>query len=225
MSNLPAIRTDNSLVPAAVMQDPFMALALSLERPDMDGEILKFVRGHWCAGKDGEKSMDGAKLVAHVNSLMWGWRKWVDKRIVDQRLGFVADGSKPHHREELGDMDENLWPVNGRGEQNDPWQFGFFLQLFDLEDRSSKFVWAATSGGARKEIGALSRAYAERRHPSALPVVILEGDFYRHKSYGRIDTPQLSIVGWIDEEMPVAQAQANKPVTEVNRELDDEIPF
>jgi hypothetical protein len=208
-----------------MMQNPFMALALSLVRPDMDGEPLKFVRGHWSAGKDGEKSMDGAKLFACVNGLMWGWRKWVDKHIVDQRLGFVGDGSKPDHRDELGDMDENLWPLNGRGEPNDPWQFAFFLQFLDLNDRTIKYIWAASSAGARREIGCLCRAYAQRQSANALPVVMLEADYYRHRNYGRIDTPELSIVGWIDEETVAAQAQVSKPVTDVACDLNDEIPF
>jgi hypothetical protein len=220
VTNLPSLTTYNPLAPADMMQDPFMALALSLERPDMDGEILKFNRGRWSAGKDGERRMDGVKLVACVDGLTWGWRKWVDKRIVDQRLGLIANGSKPHIRAELGDMDEDLWPLNSRGEANDPWQFGFFLQLLDLEDRSKKFVWPATSFGARKEIGVLSKAYAQRPASNARPVVMLEAGFYRHKDYGRVDTPELNIVGWVGEETPAPDVRVS---AEANNDLNDEI--
>jgi hypothetical protein len=223
---LPTTTTSNTALATPGTQDPFAALALVLLRPDVQGDIIKFIRGHWSTGKDGERGMDGARLVARMDKLMSGWRKWVNRQVVDARLGMVADGYEPPRRSDLGDTDENLWPVDDDGVPTDCWQFSFFLQFVDPSDSSIKYIWVAATHGAQKEIGAMSQAYADKRKhsPNALPLVELSSDFYRHRKYGRVDTPQLDIIGWVGEETPVPQAQVSSQANP-NSDIDDEIPF
>jgi hypothetical protein len=216
-----------ALVPAGAHADPFKALADRLHQPGMDGELLKFIRGRWAAGKDGEQGMDGAKLVARADLLMVGWQRWENKKVTDRRVGLIGEHYTPHHRAELGDMDESAWPRDNNGRSIDPWQLAYFLQFHAPDDPSIKYVWTASSKGAQKEIGALSGAYSHKRQfsPNALPLVALGSDYYKHEIYGRVDVPQLDVVGWASEEVPAVQAQVSNPVTNPNSDIDDEIPF
>jgi hypothetical protein len=131
-------------------------------------------------------------------AVFWGWRKWVDSKIVDSNVGFVADRSfQPKERNELDDTDSDSWPLNTRGERNDPWQYGYYLRLSD-EDGGDVYAWAATSDGARKAIGALTTAYNNHRHRGlgGLPVVKLGTSSYKHRQYGKVDKPVIEVVAW-----------------------------
>jgi hypothetical protein len=193
------IRDSNTAVAEVNWADPFASLANSLSQPGMQGEPIKFSKGRWLAGRGtSETDASGKLLVADVENLMTGWRCWKDKRLTDQLVGLVAEGFKPPQRNELGDVDSSKWEIDSGGNATDPWQFGFYLRLTDPETEEAAFSWAATSHGAKRAIGDLARAYAgqlKKTHPyRCSPVVKLASDFYKHRDYGRVDTPKLEIV-------------------------------
>ena len=180
------------------------------------GRVIKFSKeGHWIVGIEEEKH-DGEKMLADVADLTVGWRKWMDGRIVDANIGFVSAGFQPKAREELDDVDETSWPKNSRGESNDPWQFGYYIQLFDEDGQA--FTWSATSAGAKRAVGNICRQFAKKK---INPIVKLGASSYRHNEYGKINTPELAVVGWSDEEPPKPALTVTKPAVE----LDDSIPF
>jgi hypothetical protein len=205
--------------------DPFAALAASLSAPGMQGEPLKFSKGRWFAGRsDAEQDVGGKLLIADLENLMTGWRRWRDKRITDQMVGLVADNFKPPQRNDLGDLDERDWERDSAGKPSDPWQFGFFLRLVD-PDSEEAFAWSATSNGARRAMGDLVNAFARRRRKnpeSCIPVVRLDSDFYRHKDFGRVDVPKFEIVEWrASDTAPSLPA----PDGSDHARMDDDIPF
>jgi hypothetical protein len=219
-------RTNSTAVVSSdVDYDPFAALAASLSQPGMQGEPLKFSKGRWFAGRtDAEQDVGGKMLIADLENLMTGWRRWWDKKITDQVVGLVVDNFKPPQRNDLGDLDESGWERDSAGKPSDPWQFGFFLRLVDPDSEES-FAWAATSNGARRAIGDLVSAFAKRRrkHPeSCIPLVRLECDFYKHQSYGRVDVPKFEIVEWhASDTAPSLPA----PDGSDDARMDDGIPF
>ena len=160
--------------------------------------------------------MSGQTLLADVVHLVVGWRKWVDSKVTETDIGFVAEGFFPKSREELDDNDERNWPLNKSGQRQDPWQFGYTLRLTSSDGQS--YIYHATSYGAKGAIGDLCSAFARKR---VNPYVILSSSSYRHKAYGKMFNPLLTVVGWeSDEEVRSLPA---KPTAE----FDDssEIPF
>jgi hypothetical protein len=178
--------------------DPFREMANAMRsRTGFDGTILKFSKGCWTAGKDAT-DMGDKELIAHVDQLMYGWTKWEDKKPVDYHVGFVRDRYKPPRRRELGDND----PGKCERRDQDPWQLTFFLPLTDPND-GELFVYSTTSRGGKDALANLQDAFADNRehHPKdadKLPLTGLSSDHYPHPDYGRVETPELDIVRWVD---------------------------
>jgi hypothetical protein len=190
------------------------------------GTPLKFSKGRWFRGYgNDERPADGLELIADVPSLMVGWRKWVDKKIVNTALGHVAENFRAPSRNDLGDLDESQWERDANGQPKDPWSFGFYLRLVDPKDEES-YQYAAMSNGARRAVADLIKTFTKQRKKDAahcLPVVRLAADFYKHKDYGRIDTPKLAIVGWHDS--GCAAAAVPDPDGSDDADMSDSIPF
>jgi hypothetical protein len=218
-------RTNNTAVVSSDVHDPFAALAASLSQPGMQGEPLKFSKGRWFAGRsDAEQEVGSKILIADLENLMTGWRRWWDKRITDQVVGLVVDNFKPPQRNDLGDSDERDWERDSAGKPSDPWQFGFFLRLVD-PDSEEAFAWSATSNGARRAMGDLVNAFAKRRRKnpeSCIPLVRLASDYYKHKDFGRVDVPKFEIVEW-----HATDAAPSLPATDGSDDgvMNDSIPF
>jgi hypothetical protein len=215
-----------------------MAAAMR-SRNGFDAKMISFRKGSWSSssGKDGA-GMDGAELIALVDQLMLGWTKWVDRRPADYRLGFVRDCYRPPMRGDLGDSDSAKWERRNR-EAVDPWEFGFYLPLFDAA-AGQTYIYTTSTQGGRDCLADLQEAYADHTEAGKQPLVKLSGDRYDHRTYGEVETPKLAIVRWVDApeiaiKPPAAAAltinrgvagtliehQAVKPAPVI----DDDIPF
>jgi hypothetical protein len=218
--------------------DPFEQLA----NEESSVTLVKFSKGEWTIA--GELA-NGIHLVAHMTQLIKGWRKWKDREIVDTNLGYVAERFQPKERDELGDLDQDHWPLGPNGAPKDPWEYGLHLLLSDHEGRRYKF--SAISKGGRNAIGDLSARYRKRLSADALPIVSLETTGYRHPTFGKVDVPLLKVVDWTNgasnaepaTELPVSITSGPPQRTQVSKEgpnesdpnegeyapLEDDIPF
>ena len=109
------------------------AFAAAARSRVFEGTALKFVKGAWLSGKD-ELNMTGHKLVAIADRVSSGWTCWRDKKPIDARVGFVAEGFVPPRRSDLPDRDESQWEKDKQGHPKDPWQFGISMQLLDGDE-------------------------------------------------------------------------------------------
>jgi hypothetical protein len=204
-----------------VISDPYAHLA-KVAAEESGGAILKFAKGDWPSNDD---VLNGATMLADVAGLMIGWRKWVDSKIVDANIGYVADGFVPKNRKELGDLDAAEWPTNKSGERPDPWQYGLFLRL--AADDGQVYTWSATSSGAKRAVGDLTRQVIRKR---LNPLVRLATSNYRHRVYGKVVVPSLEVVGWADPDTALAPPTQAEPVAALSAQkqpvdLDDDLPF
>jgi hypothetical protein len=184
------------------------------------GRIIKFSKdGHWIAGLD-EENLDGCKMLADMDNLAVGWRKWKDSKIVANDVGFVRDNFIPKERNELDEVNEATWPKNNSGLPNDPWQWAYYLRFID-ED-GNIYMWTASSSGARRCIGELSRQY---RRKLTNPIVELSAGSYKHRQYGKINTPVLKVVDWSDDTPALTDARPKPGAAPAPVDLDDSIPF
>jgi hypothetical protein len=86
-------------------------------------------------------------------------------------------------------------------------------------------VFVTASHGGRQAIAQLCSVVGRnvRKGP---PIIRLAVRSYRHKTYGKIETPDFPIVGWTDA-LPVSEppAPAHIITPGAATELDDAIPF
>jgi hypothetical protein len=172
------------------------------------GPLLKFVKGHYYVG-DTEVPA-GREYVAQMQSVACGWVRFADKKVVDQKIGKIADGFRMPERETLGDLDQSKWEVDSKGPR-DPWVTQWYLPLLDTE--SGEFVVFVTgSNGGQRAIGNLCRNYGSNPH-RGMPIVQIGVRGYKHKEHGRIEEPEIKIIAW------------EKPQSSLSAELNDRVPF
>jgi hypothetical protein len=204
-------------------EDPFSAFE-QVAHQESSSTVLKYNKDEWTAN---DMPMDGNILTANMIDLCHGWRKWVDKKIVATDIGFIRNKFVPKQRNELDDHDETKWSVDRDGKPQDPWSWGYYLQLMDEE--GSTFVWTASSAGARGAIGDLAKKYAKKR---VNPIVKLSSSSYRHPQYGKVFVPVLEVEGWEEAAPPPLASGPASPLLPPTKEqpalaerIDDEIPF
>jgi hypothetical protein len=102
------------------------------------------------------------------------------------------------------------------GEPRDPWCRQWYLPLIAVE--SGTFLTFVTgSTGGDDAIGDLCRIYGNKMR---LPIVALKTRSYKHKKYGRIETPEFQIVRW-DTASPTIVPTSEDPGAGMDYEISD----
>jgi hypothetical protein len=182
------------------------------------GKLLKFAKGHYESGDDEIKL--GTELVAHVDQIARGWVKFADGKLVGQHIAKIAERTRLPERDELGDLDQSKWEADAKGERRDPWVLQWYLPLSDMSSGDVLTFVSASHGGV-SAIGKLCSIYGRRRGTGPLPVIKLAVRSYKHKDYGRIETPDFTVVGWDDPAGPSLSAAEPSH----SDEMSDSIPF
>jgi hypothetical protein len=166
----------------------------------LGGKLLKFTKGHYFVGDD-EIAL-GREYVAYPLRWVRGWVKFVDGKLVEQRIGCIADGFVMPNRDELGDTDEASWPKDSAGKVKDPWQRQCYLPLEDCENNEI-VVFVSGSHGGRGAISDLV-SVAAKNLASGDPRIKLGVGSYRHREYGRVEVPDFAVQGWTgkDDSVP-----------------------
>jgi hypothetical protein len=197
--------------------NPWLEVATALDR-FVGAPFVKFNKQGEFAISDTEAIPAGTRCIAHVDEVLFGWRKWADNKVVDTRMGRVADRHVPAQRNELGDTDERQWEVQDDGSRRDPWQFTASLPLSRL-DTGEAYLFSTSSKGGIRAINGLTRTYGSRVRAkgdkAGLPVVELQPDHYKHSLYGKIYFPCLRVVNWTGAD--------GEPLS-VGADLEDAIP-
>jgi hypothetical protein len=210
-------------LPAVQYDNPFLEAAA--EAGGEFGRILKFVKGEWQIGED--TVPEGTEYVAYLDQLLRGWVQFADGAVVDRRIERVATGVKLPNREELGNTDPQQWEKDDSGVARDPWVKQWFLPMTSVEtDDCAVFITGSRGGSAA--IGSLCRVYGRTDRKGLLPIIALKTRSYKHRQYGKIETPDLPIVGWhgappIQTATPPAQLTPH--AGSAVGDMDDEVPF
>jgi hypothetical protein len=217
-----AQRGNTAMVKAAsaaltVGDNPWLEISTELDK-FLGAPLLRFTKQGEFAISDVESIPDGTRCIAHADEITLGWIKWVDGRPApepDRHVGRVADKFIPPQRDKLGDDDPRQWEQQD-GEPRDPWQFQMTVPVSRL-DTGESYQFATGSKGGLACVSKLTRAYGRRTQeekPPGLPIVELKADSYKHRTYGKIFTPSMVIVGWTDG--------SGKPLSRAD-DLNDEI--
>lgn len=202
----------------------FEQYAEAANRNRIIGDLLKFSKGDWLAGRNADVVPMGTRLIANMDDLMVGWVRWSDNKPGDSHLGRVLEAYQPPKRQDLGDLDEAEWDVDvATGKPKDPWQFSNVLVLKE-QDGEQLYTFNASSKGAIGSVAALCGSYGKmmRQRPDEFPLVELGFDSYRHsnKAYGIIKTPVFKVAGWAPKSGVVAAMIGEAANAEADREAE-----
>jgi hypothetical protein len=172
---------------------PFNAKALAVSLKGIKKEVgptLNFLKmgkdGIWSWGKEENEVDESEQLLINPAGFKHGYVCWAQKG--SAKLGeTMTDLGSPI-------PDHGPAPDGGRG-----WDFQLGVHL-KLVSENLDLLWASASFGGKKEISRIADEVGtklEEGSEDCVAVVTLGSDSYQHKEYGKIYTPELSIVKWI----------------------------
>jgi hypothetical protein len=207
----PGSRSTGTAVAPSWM-DPFAAYGASVGQ---QGDFLTFNKGEYQAGQDKVEIKLGTRLVANMPGFRRGWRRWQDKKVVEDLTSLLTEMQPQQRRAELGDTDESLWDRSPEGKPVDPWVLTDIIEFAD--PRTGKiYIFGTGAVTYKRALGKLCTAYSQhnRMQPGMLPIIELQRDSYNHSIFGKTYIPDFKVVGWTDENAP-----------SVDSDADDDIPF
>jgi hypothetical protein len=172
-------------------ENPYLGVAA--EAGGGFGKILKFVKGEYLVGED--TVSEGTECIAYLDQLARAWIKFEDGAIVDRKIELVVSGKKLPNREELGDNDKKKWETDDNDKPRDPWVKQWLMPLVKVDDQDW-MVFVSSSKGGNTAIGTLCGIYGRSDRKGLLPIIALKVRSYKHHEYGKIETPDMPIVGW-----------------------------
>jgi hypothetical protein len=188
---------------AALQPNPFEAYGDAATGNRIVGRLLKFNKGDYLIGRDGEVISTGTEMVPVMDSLLAGYINWRDNAPIEQIMGKVVDGYVPPRRADLGDQDESLWERDENGKARDPWQRSNYLVMVSRTSLTDVYTFTAASKGGLDAVGELCKVYGRhiRQQPDAYPVIRLDSGAYLHpnKTFGRVKFPTFPVIGWLDK--------------------------
>ena len=205
-----------NLPPAAVAAfDEYLA-ATSGE----SAEILKYKKGKWTSGANQVAIDLATQMAVDITAISDGHVKWTDRKPISSAMRRVIAGPFTP-REELGDLDEDLWPTDPVSDKlRDPWARTMSVGLKDIVNWT-EYLYSTSSIGGLNTLRRLLRSIRAgiAKGLTGVPIVALQSDSYVHDLYDEVFTPQLPIVAWKSE----AELMGSEP--DLDSELSDEISF
>ena len=181
--------------------------------------FLKYVKSEWLAGVSQDAIEIGTEMAVDIASIRDGHLKWIKKQPVAEAMRPVIEGPFTP-REELGDMDESLWPRDEENRPKDPWSRTMSVLLKDPETWE-EFLYATGSRGGIYAIQKLLRAIRTGLHKdeTGIPITALETDSYMHHEHGKVHVPALPLRSWKSEK------ELTTGEDDFDADLDDEVGF
>ena len=180
-----------------------------------DGKVGKFVRT-----QDETEIPAGTELTCLFDLTEGGWIRFHGAgNPPDIKMGPVFGGFMPAKREELGDLDQDLWEKDLGGKPADPWQHQIRLPL--LAKDGELLIFQTTSVTGRRAVGNLLNHCNRmaKKEPGFYPVVQLKTGGFQHR-----DTR----VGWVRhpcrDRRQGAERNAEAGKVSMADDMDDEIP-
>jgi hypothetical protein len=205
-------------------------LEIAKENGNRLGKLLKFDKGLWEIGDD--EVPEGTEYIVLMHQLAREWVKFEDNSPTERLRFPVANRVPPPPREELSDNDSSQWEIGGDGNPRDPWTLQWQLPMV-TRALGDLVVFITSSKGGNNCIADLCGIYGSSPRNGLLPIVALKTRSYKHKTYGKILTPELPIVGWDSGYAPPSAAPSASPSPSLSDGggevldvvMDDEIPF
>jgi hypothetical protein len=163
--------------------------------------------GEWSYGQDDTVVGEDDHVYIDPNGFVHGWQLWADTDlpgVSSELLGEV-----------LAPMDQLLPPIpttNPAPAKGGEWKP---LLGFSAVTGGVKLVYSTTSYGGKAAFGELAEEFqthfAKGGAKSPIAVVALSSQSYKHKKYGKLYNPVLTVMDWVAALPAAAAAEEAKP--------------
>jgi hypothetical protein len=193
------------------------------------GRILTFVKGDYFLDK--EEIPLGSEFKVHTKEWVQVWINF-DTRPITQKIYRVARGQKAPDRETLGNLDRSKWLDGFNNQPKDPWVLQYLIPFESLET-GEIVAFRTSSWGGRRAVAELATlcAFKSKRGEPSLPTVKLDKSSFQSKSYGKIQQPQFTIIGFdndVGERHEINMdpgGNGSAGSAGAAAQVDDEVPF
>jgi hypothetical protein len=202
MSNLVAFKSAG--LPAVASLAQSLRAIAPREAPGV--AILKMDRtGHWVFGSDQDEAEAGSTWAVNPFAFVHGWIAWGDGEVLGEMMASVSEPLPEHG------------PVPAGAKKGWEQQVGMSLKCLTGEDKGLEVRYSSTSVGGKRGVQTIAAAIAgqvEKDPSKPVPVIVLNKEFYQHKSFGKIYTPLFDVQSWIGME---GEEEPTEPSTEPTR--------
>jgi hypothetical protein len=215
------------------------------------GKLLKFSGKNWTtgSGKNREDVPKGLQLV--VLKFACAWVKWAKKEGRSMPVEYIWEvpGKPLPIVSGLPDRDQSKWLVNDANEPMDPWQHTRFMFLADPHS-GKEYTYSNSSYSGKLAITDLSQQVRNMRKATRQPVMPLVGlgwELWETRYNKNATRPVFEVMGWrggggVSEDThtstplikgydtdeggePDDGVPEARPSPNIQKDLDDEIPF
>jgi hypothetical protein len=158
--------------------------------------------GTWVYGIDANEVPEDMAFYVHPAGFQHGYVAW------------ESDNGGTKLGEVMGPVNEEIPPTGPVPDGADGWQFQLGIGLMSVDDREA-MVYRATSVGGKRAIANLGTEISgklESGDPKCVPLVTLSSESYKHKKYGKIFNPVITITGWATVEQAAEEAPTKPAV-------------
>lgn len=154
--------------------------------------LLRMMKsGQWVFGANNEEVQDGSTWVVNPMSLRHGWSCWVEgvgkNTLKGEVMSMVTQALPPQ-------------PPEIEGTAYKP-QKSMELKCLDGDDAGTEVLYKCNSYGGLKAFDALLLEFHKRipiERVYLCPTIQLGHDHYTHPQWGRVETPEFTLTGWVD---------------------------
>ena len=162
--------------------------------------------GEWSYGTDDTVVGEDDLVYIDPNGFVHGWQLWANTDLPGVSSELLGEVLVPMH-EALPPMPTNH-PAPQKGGE---WKqlLGFSAVLGDI-----KLVYTTTSYGGKAAFGAMAEEFGKhlaKTTKTPIAVVSLSSESYKHKKYGKLYNPVLTVVDWVATLPVVAEAPPPAP--------------
>ena len=164
--------------------------------------LLKLTKqGIWVFGIDNEVLPSGTHLIANPASLASGYIAWWMGKIEGEIMQPLSMG--PVDATKLAPVNSGGVPPGKKEASGRGWESQASVDLMTQDKTPLNLIYKASSLGGMKTLLGLAGdiVVGMQEHPDHVyPVIEVSQDSYQHKEWGKVYTPLLAIVGWLDAE-------------------------
>lgn len=168
--------------------------------------------GTWVFGIDNEAFDTDTLLIGNPSSLASGYIAWYQGKIEAEIMQPLSLG--PVDPAKLGPVNSGSIPPGKKDASGRGWETQASIEFVSQEDVPLNLIYKVSSLGGMKALLELAGGIAVGLSENAkrvYPVIKLETDSYQHKEWGRVFTPSLVIVAWLNENGNQIQDVHNLP--------------
>ena len=184
MSNEITVFTDNT--PANQALKALAAAAMEGSNP-----FMRFTKGAWTWGMESIAVADDERWALNGSTIQVGFIAWHESQIEGEKMVTIGEGNVSS-----GDLP----PVQAK----DGWQQAAGINMKRVKPAGGpEVVWKTSSFGGRKlimQIAQLLVAQLAEDPSKPIPIVTLGSSAYKHKEFGQVFNPEISVIEWIGNE-------------------------